>query len=174
MYRQRHLGSVGQLPYAFRQAAHVGSEASSTAPRQGKRGRRNRRIRTNIGYSVLFRELFEQLLPNAEPPEPVLDNRARELLGRFLDFMWSETPSEQSESESEMVDMRMRMPDELFLQLLGEGEQESSPEGAGESSSSTAKDVLNKIHELWRWMDPKLLLRFCTTHITSYIYFTYI
>jgi hypothetical protein len=46
----------------------------------------------------------------------------------------------------------MVMPDELFLQLLGGKEQESFPPGGGESSSSKAKDVLNQIYELWRWM----------------------
>ena len=46
--------------------------------------------------------LFEMLLPNTEPQavtEPVLDDRVRELLGSFLDFMWSETAPEHSESE---------------------------------------------------------------------------
>ncbi len=107
-----------------------------------------------LDTAFFSRELFELFLPNSEPQavtEPVLDDRVRELLGRFLDFMWSETAS--SESESERVDMRMSMPDELFLQLLGDKGQESSPRG-GESSSSKAKDVLKKIYELWGWMDP--------------------
>ena len=73
--------------------------------------------------TVFFsREILELLLSNTEPQtvtEPALDDRVRELLGRFLDFMWSETTMEQSvsesESESERVDMRMSMPDELFL-----------------------------------------------------------
>ncbi len=112
-----------------------------------------------LDTAFFSRELFELLLPNAEPQavtEPVLDDRVRELLGLFLDFMWSEIASKQSESESEseMVDMRMSIPDELFLQLLGEQEQESSQRGGGESSSSKAKDVLKKIYDLWGWMDP--------------------
>ena len=57
-----------------------------------------------LDAAFFSRELFNLLLPNAEPQavtEPVLDDRVRELLGRFLDFMWSGTASEQSESESE-------------------------------------------------------------------------
>jgi hypothetical protein len=105
------------------------------------------------------RELFQLLLPNTEPQavtEPVLDDRVRELLGLFLDFMWSEVAPvrRQEENWRERVDMRMSMPDELFLQLLGEREHESSPQVIlleEISPSSTAKDVLNKIHELWHW-----------------------
>jgi ubiquitin len=69
-----------------------------------------------------------------ELAQPVLDDRARELLGRFLDFMWHETTSAQSKSDMERVDMRMSLPDELFLQLLGE-----------------QTHVLHKLHEMWRW-----------------------
>jgi serine/threonine protein kinase/ubiquitin len=97
-------------------------------------------------------EPFELMLPpsfrctsrtySAKPKltEPVLDDRVLELLGQFLDFMWRETSSEQSESDKERVDMRMSMSDKLFLQLFG-----------GILASSTAKDALHRLHEMWRW-----------------------
>jgi ubiquitin len=56
----------------------------------------------------------------ARPPPsslPALDERARQVLGLFLDFMWKKT---SSKSPKERVDMRVTMSDEAFTELLNE------------------------------------------------------
>jgi ubiquitin len=50
-------------------------------------------------------------------PPPALDDRARQILGLFLDFMWEKT---SSESPKKRVDMRVTMSDEAFTELLNE------------------------------------------------------
>jgi hypothetical protein len=56
----------------------------------------------------------------ARPPPsslPALDERARQVLGLFLDFMWKKT---SSKSPKERVDMRVTMSDVAFKELLNE------------------------------------------------------
>jgi large subunit ribosomal protein L40e len=77
---------------------------------------------------------------DAHPEPAVVDDKARNLLCEFLDFMWNETATDGSER----VDMRMVVPDDEFQQLL-----EGSCPDKGEAAPSDTKAVLRGLKNLF-------------------------
>jgi hypothetical protein len=86
-----------------------------------------------------------------DPMPNIVDERARRLLCKFLDFMWARTAV--LSSDAARVDMRMTMPREAFLQLFdGKGSSllsEKSHPGEGAASSSDAEVILQRLERLY-------------------------
>ena len=94
----------------------------------------------------------------------ILDESQRQLLCDFSEYVRSQQPNEKQ------VDVRMEVPDKLFLKLLGEEDKEaakSSP--AARVAMKALKDAFEKAPESRG--KPKIVLRVTTAPTNSYIEF---
>jgi large subunit ribosomal protein L40e len=78
-----------------------------------------------------------------DPTPGVLDEKARELLCKFLNFMWDKTTAGRAR-----WDMRVAVDRNAFLKLLGAIEERSHSAG-GADSPSYAEKVMRRLNELF-------------------------